>query len=1226
VFGKSEQLNAALMETVRAGLIVCVNGSYAFLHDRVREAAYALIPESERVAAHARIGRAAAAHSAPEDLEEKIFEIVNQFNRGSALITTRQEREYVAELNLIAGKRAKMSAAYESAVTYLSAGRSLLGEDRWEGQYRLAFALEYQQADCELLSADFAGAEQRLSMLMRRAENLRDRASVTRLLASLHTILNRNDRTTEICLEYLRSVGIDWSAHPTADEVRQEYKRIAQSLGSRAIEDLIQLPAMTQPDCRATIDVLTSIAPPGILTDRNLHRLVVGRMVNLTLENGNSDGACVAYVLWGMILGSHFGEYDAGFRFGKLGLELVERPGLDRFKARVYVDFATVVNPWSGRLGSGLALLRQAFNTAQETGDLTFTAYSCNNLVTHLLAIGARLDDIRAEADNGIEFARKTRFNLVREVITGQLLLIRALQGLTPGFSFFNDEEFDEARFEHHLEEDRRLAVATCSYWIRKLQARFYANEYASAIEAAAKAQRLLWASPSPFGETTLPARLSHGLELAEYHFYSALAHAAMHNDAASLDERSQRLETLRHHHRQLAAWAESCAETFANRAALVGAELARIEGRELDAERLYERAILSARKHGFIQNEGTANEAAALFYAARGFETIAATYLRNARYCYQRWGAAGKVKQLDQRYPQLLRAEQDPSSHSSTIGTPVAQLDVGTVVKASQAVSGEIVLDRLIETLMKIALEHAGANRGMLILLRDDALRIEAEAEAGPRSIDVRIRQAAVTSAELPTTLLQTVARTRGSVIIDDAHRTNPFAHDAYIRRRQPRSVLCLALVKQAQLIGLLYLENSLTLGTFTPERTAVLELLASQAAISLENARLYAELSGENRERRKVEEALRASEASLAEGQQFSHTGNFRTNVRTDEIRASAEYFRIHDLDPAVAPRFQVSIRERVHPDDWPLLVHALDQAVIENSGFQCEYRLVMPDGSIKHLQSVGRATTGEAGDVELAGTVMDITERKRADDALRSTQLELAHLTRVVTLGELAASIAHEVNQPLAAIVSNGEAGLRWLRRNPPELDEVRASLEAMIRDGLRAGEVVHRIRGLAKKADSQKALVDINACIQEIIPLIQHELAAQRVSLQLRLSPMLPPVLGDKVQLQQVIINLIVNGIEAMTAVTDRQRELVIRSGENETNVLVAIQDCGVGIDAESEAQLFDAFFTTKPGGLGMGLSICRSIIEAHLGRLWASGHAGVGATFQFTLPIHRDNAQ
>jgi signal transduction histidine kinase len=537
--------------------------------------------------------------------------------------------------------------------------------------------------------------------------------------------------------------------------------------------------------------------------------------------------------------------------------------------------------------------------------------------------------------------------------------------------------------------------------------------------------------------------------------------------------------------------------------------------------------------------------------------------------------------------------------------------------------VSGEIIPERLVETLMTIALEHAGADRGVLFLFRNDALRIEAVAEAGPRSIKVDLREAAITSGEHPESLLQTVTRTRETVILDDAHRPNPFSQDAYLQRRRPRSVLCLPLIKQAQLVGMLYLENGLAPGTFTPQRTAVLQLLASQAAISLENARLYAELIDENSERRKVEEALRASEATLAQAQQISHTGSWRWNIRRGAFGASAELFRILDLHPATGPLSYSDFIQRAHPEDRPRLEQVLDNALRGKGAFRHEYRIVLSDSSMKHLQCVGQPDAKSSGDLEFVGTIMDITERKRADEALRTAQAELAHVTRVMTLGELAASIAHEVNQPLAAIVANGDAGLRWLDRNPPDLARVRASLESMISDGMRAGEVVRRIRGLARKTGPQKALVDFNACIQEVVSLVQHEVATHRVSLQLEFAPQLPPVLGDKVQLQQVIINLIINGIEAMASVTNRQRRLVIGTCEQGAHVLVAVQDCGAGIDPESETRVFQAFFTTKPDGVGMGLSICRSIIEAHGGRLWVSSRAEIGTTFQFTLPSHRE---
>ena len=346
---------------------------------------------------------------------------------------------------------------------------------------------------------------------------------------------------------------------------------------------------------------------------------------------------------------------------------------------------------------------------------------------------GDPLGEVQREAENGLEFAREAKFGYVVDIIVGQLSFIRTLRGLTPIFSSLNCPEFDEIRLEQHLEADPRLVFATCWYWIRKLQARFFAGGYLSALFAASKAETLLQRLPGHF-------------ELAEYLFYGALARAA-HYHAASADEQVRHLDALRACCKQLDAWEQNCPENFGNRAALVGAEIARIEGRELSAQRFYEKAIRSARENGFAQNEGIANELAAKFYLASGFETSGYAYLSNARDCYLRWGALGKVWRLDQCPG--LREESPHRMSSTTIGTRVDQLDLGAVIKASQAVSSEIMLGKLIETLMQVAIEHAGAHRGLLILLWGDEPRIEAEATTGLGKVEVTLRRAAVTPSE---------------------------------------------------------------------------------------------------------------------------------------------------------------------------------------------------------------------------------------------------------------------------------------------------------------------------------------------------------------------------------------------------------------------------------------------------------------------------------------------
>jgi hypothetical protein len=440
-------------------------------------------------------------------------------------------------------------------------------------------------------------------------------------------------------------------------------------VGIRQIEELVDLPLITNPDVLDVLDIFTEVVMSAVLTDENLHALVTCRMVSLSLEHGNSDASCFAYVTLGMLAGSRFGNYEAGYQLGKLGYDLVEKLGLHRYQARVYLRFGNAVMPWRRHVKTGRELVRRAFDAANRTGDLTFAAYSCYHLITNLLATGDPLAEVQREAETGLEFASNILFGIVIDILTAQLALIRTLRGLTTKFGSFGDGQFDELQFERQLSRNPSLALPECRYWVRKLQARFFAEDYPSAIEASLNAERLLWTSHSFF-------------EVAEYHFYSALARAGAF-DSATEGSRQEYFKALADHHRQLAIWAENCPENFENRAVLVGAEIARIEGRDLDAMRLYEQAIRSAREHGFVQNEGVAYEVAARFYSARGSETSADAHLRAARDCYLRWGADGKVRQLDRLYPHLAATEK--RRPATAIGSAIQQLDVASVVKASQ-------------------------------------------------------------------------------------------------------------------------------------------------------------------------------------------------------------------------------------------------------------------------------------------------------------------------------------------------------------------------------------------------------------------------------------------------------------------------------------------------------------------------------------------------------------
>lgn len=1197
---QEEGLQQALEEAVRVGLVIRTKQGCHFAHDRVQEAAYLLRSASERTKTHRQIARLLAARP---DAQERVFEIASHFGRSQWRDDDRAEKLNFARLHLLAAQRAKAAMAYAAALSFAQTGCDLLPEGAWKSDYVMSFDLHVSRAECEFLTGAMAAAEQHLAWLAERAASLADLARVTCHWVALCTTRGDQARAVEVALAYLRRAGLDWQAHPPREDAEREYAKLWALQGDGPIEALVHLPRMTDPAHGGTLDVLTLMQPPALFTDEHLHNLVVARMAGLSLEHGNSDGSGYAYTVLGVMLGHAFGDYESGYRFGQLGCELVERTGLDRFKARVNMSFGAHVRPWSRPLRDSFSYIRRAADMARASGDLNFTAFSAESLVTLLMAAGTPLDEVLREADAGLALARKLEFGLVIDILVAQRQCLRSLHGLTNRPGCFNDETFDETRFEQHFTTNRTLAFAECWYWIRKLQTRTLCDHAMDAVAAAAHAEELLWTSPGHF-------------ELAEYHFHAALAHAARHDEVAA-DAQAHHRNELGRHVRQLESWARSCPDTFENRAALAGAELARLEERHEEAQQLYEKAAQSARKHGFIQNEAMAFEWAARFYVGRGLHSLADCLIAKAHAGYQQWRAHGKVRQLEEKFPQLRRSAETHAPAGS-IHAAVEQMDLKSLLRLSQAVSREIELESLIHTFMTAAVQHAGAERGLLLLPGENGLRVEAEATTGPDLVSVKVWPRPVAMC-LPDLILNYVSRLHEKVVLQDAALPHEFSSDPYFQHRHPRSVLCLPLLKQRQLIGVLYLENNLASHVFTPSRLEVLKLLASQAAISLENARLYSDLQQQYQKRLESEQHLRRYQHYLAEAQRLGSTGSFGWDVDTGAVTWSEETYRLLQQDPSMAPDYGLVV-SMVHPDDRENFLQTFERAIREKSNVDFEHRFVLPDGQVRHMQVYARLIVDEQTGVrEMVGATMDITARKKAEVELHRMHLELTHVSRVATLGEMAASIAHEVNQPLAGIVTNASSTLRWLDREPANLEEARASVQRIIRDGNRAADVVGRLRSLFKKTGSSKEPLLIHDTVHEVIAFSRSEINKNSVLLRLRLDAGLPAVTGDKVQLQQVLLNLILNSVEAMSGSRQAARELTIHTLRHDEECLeVRVQDTGPGFDPQHREKIFDAFYTTKPSGMGMGLSISRSIIEDHGGKLWVEEHTGPGVTFVFTL--------
>jgi signal transduction histidine kinase/CheY-like chemotaxis protein len=964
---------------------------------------------------------------------------------------------------------------------------------------------------------------------------------------------------------------------------------------------------MNDPELQAAMRVLSALTPPAYFTDFHLWCLVVCRMVKVSLQHGTTGPSAHGYGYWGIVLGLVFHRYRDAQPFAKLACELAEKRGFVAYQAKANYAMGTVAF-WTQPISAAIGFMRASFRTAIETGDLTFACYSAFHVVEGRLERNDPLDAVWHESEKALDVARKAGFRDAVDVVVSQQRFIATMQGRTRNLSTFSDEHFDEAKFEAQLTGDR-MPLMIYWYWILKLQARFLSGDYAEALAAAARVK---------------PDLSAPAAQLLDYCYFGALTVAACY-EKMSADEQARWRDLLTAHCGRLREWADTYPPTFGHKHALVSAEIARLEGRDSDAMRLYEEATRSARDHGFVQHEGLAQETAARFYGARELHTVAYACLRNARHCYQRWGALGKVRQLDQLYP-WSREESAPYAPTATIGAALEQLDLKTVIKASQAVLGEIELGKLTEALLRIAVEHAGAERGVLLLFHGEDLQIEAEATTAHGVVEVKLRHTAVAPTELPEPVLHTAIRTRQSVILDDATASSPFSADVYVEQRRPRSVLCLPLVKQAKLVGALYLENNLTPRAFTPGRIAVLELLASQAASSLENAVLYRDLQRENSERRRAETELLRSESYLSEAQRLSHTGSFGWRPSSGEIFWSPETFRILEFEWAVTPSLDL-LRQRIHPEDVAAWEQVVERAAHAGQDFTHHHRLRMPDGRVKHLHVVAHATRSEIRGIEFVGAVKDVTEEKWAQAERERLEQRLRQAAKLEALGQFAGGIAHDFNNILGAILGYGEVAQNRLSGG----NDVRHQLDQMMHAGDRGKALVDRILAFSRSGVSEREPLDAQSSVRDTLELLSASLPVN-VHLERRLEAANTTIVGDATQFHQVVMNLCTNAAHAMegggvlTVVLERVEVVERRVLSHGTlaagrHVRLAVSDTGSGIPPTVLERIFDPFFTTKRigEGTGLGLALVHGIVADFGGVIDVATQVGVGTTFTLWLP-------
>jgi predicted ATPase/transcriptional regulator with GAF, ATPase, and Fis domain len=845
------------------------DAAYAFLHDRVQQAAYALIPEERKQSVHLNLGRLLRERLDSRQGEERIFDIVHHLNLGSSLILNEDERLAVARLNLSAGRKAKSATAYEAALGCFKAGARLLGEERWESDYDLTFALHLEAAECQYLCGNFDEAELEFDALLERARTSLDKARVYGLRSVQYENLSRYEDALAVARHSLALFGVSFpdAARDKQAALEGEIEAIQSLLAGRPIESLIELPAMTDAEVRMVMNILTDIwSSTYIIGDHVLARLMSATMVRLSLLHGNSEESAYGYVTHAITVGPVRGDYESAYEFGRLALRVNERFDDSRRRAKIHQQFHAHVNLWRRPMQTCIPYAREACRSGLESGDFLYAAYGASTETWPAFVSTENLAQFVRDYSPNLALIKKLKITSFADALKIMLNWARALAGETDAPLSLSSAEFDEREY---LETYRGNPFFTTFHAVARLHLCYLFGEYKEALEAARTARENVY-------------HLSGTIWPVIFDFWNGLTLAANYEEAGE-EEREAYLGELEKTRQSFTVLAENCAENFLCQSLLLRAEIERVAGRPLSALELYEQAGRYARETSVVQHQALAAELCARFQLGRGERDAAVELLAEARDSYARWGAAAKVAELEREFPDLpgrrpgasprVSPARQVSSARALTEPEAGTLDLLSVMKAAQAIAGEIESEKLLATLMRIAIENAGAERGSLILEQDGQPFVRAEGWVdAPARVTAHGGVPLSEAASLPEGIVNYVRRTSEPVVLADAQADDRYVNDPYIMSRRPRSVLCTPVLNQGRLIGVLYLENNLVTSAFTPDRIQVMQMLSAQAAVAIENAELFAEV-------RRLRDRLQAENVYLQEEIRREH--NFEEMV---------------------------------------------------------------------------------------------------------------------------------------------------------------------------------------------------------------------------------------------------------------------------------------------------------------------------------------------------------
>ncbi|MGB3510863.1 MAG: AAA family ATPase [Microcoleaceae cyanobacterium] len=1123
-----------------------LSASYKFLHDRIQQASYALIPEDQKQQTHLKIGQLLLKDTPEKEREDRIFEIVSQLNQGVTLIQQSSEQEELAKLNLMAAQKARVATAYTAALEYCDRGIDLLSVECWKNQYDLTLALYNLAAENAYLSGNFQKMEEGVEVLGQQTGTLLDRIKASEVKIEAYKAQNQRAEAVTFGLEILEQLGIRFPKHPNFLHIALGVAKTKLALGGQDISDLADLPLMTQPEKLAAMRIIVKLCPAAYFALPKLLPLMVFKYVGLSLKYGNAPESAVAYGTYAVSLCGIVGDIEAGYQFGQLSLTLLDRLNAKHFACVTMVVFNLLIRHWKEPLRESLNPLLRGYQIGLETGDLEQAGFSIQIYCYYSYCVGKELSALQKE----MVTYREAIIQLKQETSLDQhellLQVVSNLRGESQNPCELNGEIYDEkTRLTLHQQAQDNSTI--CILYINKLMLCYWFQDYIQAQIYAELAEQYLDA-------------VTAKIEVVLFYFYAALTRLALVSNPRQ-SESKRRLKSVNIARKKLKKWAIHAPMNHQHKVDLVEAEKHRVLGQKLEAIELYDQAIAGAKENEYIQEEALANELTAKFYLEWGKEKVAQTYMIEAYYCYSHWGAKAKIKDLEQRYPQLLapileqqRISLNPfktiaslsktSTHiqatisSSTTGISDA-LDFTSIIKASQVLSSEIELNQLISQLMQVMMENAGATKGVLILSQAEKLIVQAISNHNANDETIYSTQQFIPVEEslaVPLSIINWVKRTLEILNFDEILSQTQFASDDYFIQHQPQSLLCLPLSSRGEFLGILYLENNLTAGAFTEQRVEVLKLLCSQAAISLENAQLYQKSQDYAQQLEQSLKELQEAQIQLVQSEKMSALGQMMSGI-THEINNPLGFVsgNISQAQEGIQELLNyLEIYHKYHPP--------------------------------------GEQVKAYAEEVELEYTLEDLPEM------ICSMQTGVNRITEI-------------------------SKSMRIFSRSDRE-QKVNFDLHEGIDSTLLI--LTHRLKGNEKRP--------------EIQILKDYEDLPQIIGFPGQLNQVLMNILANAIDVFDEM-----SQERSMTQMKQNPYLIMLKTNLDPVNqiVKISIQDNGCGMSEEVKNQIFNHLFTTKEvgKGTGLGLSIARQIVEEkHGGKLSCYSQLGKGTEFVIEIPM------